>query len=160
MKKKGTADSNGRGSETRIIDVRYLTPKNKALYEAGKKLLIDSINAGRDFCKTMITVSIGAIPVYLALLEFFLGKDKNGTLWINGITYLVPPALFLIATAVFSYCYFPRVRRVSLDLPEEIENYINYVITTRRWLAVCASLLFLVGILIGIMLILGFKLFV
>ena len=58
--------------EISVENVEKTTPHNKALYEAGKSLLIDSINTGREFCKFMITISTSAIPIHLGLLKFVL----------------------------------------------------------------------------------------
>ena len=51
------------------VRVSDVTPHNRALYEAGKSLLIDSVKTGMDFCKFMIGVATGAMPTYLALLK-------------------------------------------------------------------------------------------
>ena len=46
---------------TVVLDsVQDISPHNKALYEAGKKMLVDSIDVGREFCKFMTTTSLGA----------------------------------------------------------------------------------------------------
>ena len=55
--------------------VEDLSPHNKALYEAGKNLLVESVSVGRGFCKFMTTTTLGAIPINLALLKLVLPKD-------------------------------------------------------------------------------------
>ena len=47
----------------RVSNAQPITPHNDALYEAGKKLLVDSIETGREFCKLMITTWLSAIPI-------------------------------------------------------------------------------------------------
>jgi hypothetical protein len=82
------------------VRVSDVTPHNRALYETGKSLLIDSVKTRMDFCKFMIGVATGAIPTYLALLKLAI----PGAFQISRATILialVPPVLFLFAAAVF-----------------------------------------------------------
>ena len=58
-----------------LDSVGPLSPHNEALYEAGKEMLISSISTAREFCKFMITVLTGAIPLYLGLLKFVLPEN-------------------------------------------------------------------------------------
>ena len=57
--------------------VQSITPHNEAVYEAGKELLKNSPDTGRDFCKFMTTISIGAIPIYLSIFFILRGLSKN-----------------------------------------------------------------------------------
>jgi hypothetical protein len=46
-------------NEQRKYVISKVSPHSKAIYESGKKLLNDSIDNGKDFCKTMITICTG-----------------------------------------------------------------------------------------------------
>src|SRR5438105_2716297 len=73
-----------------------ITPHNAALYEAGKKLLLDSVSIGQDFCKLMIGLANGAIPIYAGLLTLILPKGfAFGSF--EGFVLVIPAFLFLLA---------------------------------------------------------------
>jgi hypothetical protein len=119
-------------TEPEIIEVRNITaitPHHEALYEAGKQMLIDSISVGREFCKTMIGTSTGAIPIYLAILTFILPEKFR--LGISGGMAIAAPAIgFLIAATLFSAGYLPSKGKFSLDMINEIENERDRIIKT------------------------------
>jgi hypothetical protein len=85
------------------IEVRTApeSPHNAALYEAGKQLLVDSVEVGRDFCKFMVGVSTGAIPTYLALVGLATGKTFRPS-FTEGLILLTPAVLFLAGAGIFA----------------------------------------------------------
>lgn len=139
-----------KNENTEIIleQVQAITPHNKALYEAGKKLLVDSVDVGREFCKFMTTTTIGAIPTYLALLKLVLPKDYSLQSY-DEIRFVVPPLLFLISTVFFVLGYFPQKGFLCLDLPAEIEREQRVTIRRRHLLATTAFIIFCAGIIYG-----------
>ena len=44
----------------------------EVVFDVGKAMLMESISVGREFCKYMIGVATGAVPVYLGLVSLFL----------------------------------------------------------------------------------------
>jgi hypothetical protein len=138
--------SSGEGLKVAVSDVQAVTPHNEALYEAGKKLLLDSVETGRDYCKFMITTSMSAIPVYLALLGLMLPAEYQPT-WTSGPVLIVAPVVFLAAAGVAIAGYLPRVATFSLDLPQEIEDARQATIDRRRRFALAATVLFCVAAL-------------
>ena len=114
----------------RAVAVSAVTPHNRALYEAGKTLLIDSVKTGQEYCKSMITIALSAIPVYLGLLVFLLPEQYVLGL-AAGAAIAVPALLFLIAAVLFSAGYMPAVRTFSLDVVEEIERERERVLKRR-----------------------------
>ncbi len=126
-----------------------VSPHNAAVYEAGKQMLVDSIAVGRDFCKFMVGVSTGGIPLYLALLQLALPKDYRPALgW--GVLAVSPGALFLAAAAVFAWGVFPRTRSFSLDIVEETEAAREAVIAQRARFAAAGFALFALAALASI----------
>ena len=113
------------------VEVQDISPHNKALYEAGKKLLVDSLDVGREFCKFMTTTTLGAIPTYLALLKLVLPKDYPLQSR-DEIVFLVPPLIFLASAVLFVVGYFPQKGALSLDLPAEIERERSTTIRRRQ----------------------------
>lgn len=128
--------------------VQDVTPHNKALYEAGKSLLVESVNVGREFCKFMTTTTLGAIPTYLALLKLTLPKDYSLRSF-DELAFLVPPLLFLLSSIIFILGYFPQKGSLSLDLPAEIERERSTTIRRRQWHATIAFIIFCFGVVYG-----------
>ncbi|MBP1468954.1 hypothetical protein EYB53_024815 [Candidatus Chloroploca sp. M-50] len=134
-------------SEDRVV-VRTLTPHTRALYEAGKKLIVDSADVGREFCKFMITTSIGAIPIYLALLEFSGIKAAMPTLAFWPRVLLWSPALcFTLAALLFMVGYFPKTGEISLDIVEEIVAQRERLLTRQMQWIMMATTALMIGIL-------------
>jgi len=123
-----------------------LSPHNKALYEAGKGLLIESVGVGREFCKFMTTTTLSAIPIYLGLLKLVLPKDYVLQSR-DEISLLVPAVAFLVSSILFVLGYFPQKGKLSLDLPSEIERERSTVILRRQRFATVAFALFALGVL-------------
>ena len=126
-----------------------VSPQDQGLYEAGKQLLVESISVGREFCKFMVGVSTGAIPLYLALLTLALPKDYRPA-WGKGILAIVPASLFLLAAVTFALGVFPRTGQFSLDYPEQIDAARSKAIDWRRSVSIVGFLLFGVAALMSI----------
>jgi len=130
------------------VKVQEISPHNKALYEAGKKLLVDSVDVGREFCKFMTTTALGAIPTYIALLKLVLPKDYSLQSECE-IIFLVPPLMFLLSAVLFVVGYFPQKGALSLDLPSEIERERSITIERRRRYAISGFVVFCAGIVVA-----------
>jgi len=105
----------------RVTSAQPVSPHNEALYEAGKKLLLDSVERVRDFTKLMISTNLSAIPIYLSLLKLANPKDYRPEFSI-GVLMLLPAFTFLAGVVVGVVGYLPRVGTFSLDVPSEIEK--------------------------------------
>ena len=126
-----------------------LSPHDEALFEAGKEMLKTSINTSRDFCKYMITISTGAIPIYLGLLNLVLPDfSKFG---FNQILLFIPPFIFLLCEIIFILGYFPQVDYFSLDIIEELKNSYETTITKRKMYTNVGIGVFLLGNILSIM---------
>ena len=118
-------------TDAKVEDVIVLTPHNKALYEAGKTMLVESITVSREFCKFMITIATSAIPIHLGLLKFVLPEHYILTLS-QGIFASIPAGLFLLSTIIFTIGYYPQTGKLSLDIIAEIESERTKTLTTRK----------------------------
>lgn len=125
------AETSKKEPPVRVIQSAALSPHSKALYEVGKSLLSDSLESGRDFCKTMIGTSTGAIPLYLGILTFLL-PDKFILGFGAGLTVAAPSIGFLIASALFTIGYLPASGNISLDIVEDIERALEKIISYRK----------------------------
>lgn len=132
-----------------VGEPRRLTPHNEALYDAGHDLLVSSVEVGRDFCRTMIPIATGAIPIYLALVGLAVGKDHRFSLG-EALLALASPACFLVAAAAFSLGYFPVVKQdFSLEIFESIEEARSATVKRRYAMSKLGFILLAAGIVVG-----------
>ena len=129
---------------------RPLSPHNRALYETGKDMMKNSISTSRDFCKFMITLSTGAIPIYFGLLKFVLPEDLTFTLN-QKLLLSLSPFVFLISELIFILGYFPKVDSLSLDIIEEIMKSYEQTLSERRKYTNVGIILFFFGNLLSIL---------
>jgi hypothetical protein len=136
-------------SPVEVIEVTDVSPHSKALYEAGKSLLIDSVTTAREFCKSMITISTGAIPIYLGILTYLLPKEyKLG--FDAGFTIAIPAIGFLFAAVIFVGGYLPITSKFSLDIVDEIEQERDKIIKHRRNFIRAGVIIFVISTLLSI----------
>jgi hypothetical protein len=129
-----------------VTDVKRTTPHNAALLEAGKAMLLDSIDVGRDFCKTMITVCSGAVPIHVALIGLAAGKDFDFDT-ATGALALAAPLLYLGALCVFAFGYFPSRGTLSIENLDSIEQARVHAVERRYGSAQIGVVIFVVGVL-------------
>jgi hypothetical protein len=129
----------------KVESIQLVTPHNKALYEAGKKMLVDSLNVGSDFCKTMINISTGSIPTYLALIKFIL-PDKYALNNIQVLLVAITSIIFLVTSIIFVLGYLPKVSTFSLDIIDEINKERSIIISKRAKLIKLGMISFVLGI--------------
>jgi hypothetical protein len=132
-----------------VEGTRSESPDDQALHAAGEKLFVESVDVGREFCKFMVGIAAGAIPAYLALVGLAVGREYRPDFG-EGILLLASPALFLIASGVFAFAYFPVPCRFSLDLPEDVEKVRAAIIRRRYRSAAAGFAAFAVATLVGI----------
>jgi hypothetical protein len=146
----GNATRQDGGSVARVENVAPLTPHNKALYEAGKSLIVESVNVGSEFCKYMIGISAGAIGVYLSLIKLIVPEGSSLS-YHQKIMAMIPNILFVLSMIIFTNGYFPRRAIFSLDIFEEIDQArINAINHRYRW-AIWGFAVLCIGLCIGAM---------
>lgn len=64
-----------------------------------------------DFCKTMLSTSTGAIPLYFAVLKY-MGMEKVAGTALTQLAIL-PPVLYLVAAVLYVLALRPRYELVS-----------------------------------------------
>ena len=112
-----------------VKSVRAPTVIDKAMIEIGTELLKNSIKADSDFCKTMITVSTGAIPIYLGLVKLI-----SPTIILLGIytALIIPPIVFFISAIIFIVGYLPKIDTITLQILNDIEKKYEDTVSSRR----------------------------
>lgn len=134
-----------------IIASTAISPHSKAVYETGKAILIDSVTASREFCKSMIGISASAIPLYLGILSYLLPKDY--VLGVTaGVTITIPAVGFLVATVIFVIGYAPIIKyyHFSLDIIDEIEGVREQIIIRHNRFVVTGLVIFMLSTLFAI----------
>jgi hypothetical protein len=135
--------------EIEVSDVGPRSPHNEGLYEAGKALMLESIEVGRDFCKSMIGVATGAIPIYVALVGLALGRDFRPSAG-EGVVLTLAPAVLLASATAFAIGYFPKRTAFSLDLPSEIDAARTATLAKRLLWSYLGFGLLVLGIALGV----------
>ena len=113
-----------------VISSEPVTPHNRALYEAGKTILTESLKTGREFCQFMTTTSLAAVPVYLGLLTFASehgGRQAGTQVWL-----VIPALLFVLSSVAFAIGLQPRTESISLDVVQSIEDGLRNILSYRR----------------------------
>lgn len=114
--------------------VAPLSIDEEAMIDAGRGLFLESIEVPRDFAKQMITVSSGAVPIYVALLGIANLKHRStATL----ILVSIPALVFLFSALVFVMALLPRKALISIQIIDEIREARNRLMATRYlWIKV------------------------
>jgi hypothetical protein len=132
-----------------VVAVGVLTESDKAMLEAGKKLLVDSIDVGREYCKYMIGIASGAIPTYTAVLKLGVAEKFVPTVG-QYVIWAAPAVLFLLASLAFSMGYFPGKTEIAIDNMAGIAQVRTAIIDRRRCWSITGVSLFTVGVLAGL----------
>ena len=121
--------------------------------EMAKKIRVESLSTGREFCKSMITLCTGGIPVYLGLLNFVLPEFRSFGSW-GGFMAIFPAFVFLASTVVFTYAYYPPLKKfANLDNYEDTVEYLRYLMRRRMKWTKIGLIIFMLGNTLGILVI-------
>jgi hypothetical protein len=126
-------------------DTKQITPHTKAIYEAGSNLLKESISTGREYCKSMITICLSAIPIYITLLQLYV-PDKKTISDIINFNWLTPIIIYLFATILFLIGYLPGHSIIKLELPDTVESLLNKTVKRRFYLGISGFITLVIGI--------------
>ena len=110
----------------------------------------NSIITSRDFCKFMITISTGAIPVYLGLLKFILPENFILPLK-RKLLISVPPFIFLFSEILFIIGYLPQADYFSLDIIDEIQKSYDMTLKKRGLYTNIGIMIFIIGTILSIL---------
>lgn len=128
-----------------IENVGELTPHEKALMEAGEDLLKSSVSTSRDFCKSMISIAISAVPIELALMKLFIGKEQIITTHF-GQFWFGPIVITLLSACIFTVGYHPGRGIISLENLDDIESFLTSVSNRRFYAGLVGFILLLLGV--------------
>ena len=132
-----------------IAEVTSPTIQDEALLEAGRRLLLNSVDDSRNYCQQMISVATGAIPIYLAILKLWFPSDEVAPARVS--TFFAAPAfLFLLAALSFSLGYLPLQYEMNIGNLDSIEDVRSRLMRHRAKWGFIGLSLFCLGIVIGV----------
>lgn len=100
---------------------RPLSPHHRIIQATGEELIRRSHVTGQEFCKFMIRICIGAIPVYIALLSL-ANRVEKAPGWYT-VLATIPALFYLAAMVLFTAGYQPVSGHFSVHVIEEIEAF-------------------------------------
>jgi hypothetical protein len=127
--------------------VAPLSIDEEATVEAGRRLFLESIEVPRDFAKQMITVSSGAIPIYVALLGIANLKHRSIAAL---ILVSIPALVFLLSALVFVIALLPRGALISVQILDEIREARNRLIVARYFWIKVGFAIFTAGVCLAL----------
>jgi len=128
---------------------------DQAEQELGKELFLRSIEVSREFCKQMITISSGAIPLYLAILSYV--KQSKECIKLSIFFSAFPIVLFLLALICFVVGYFPKTGGICLTDFLSIKKAIRDTIRKRKVAISWGVTFFLSAMILSIIILLNFS---
>ena len=124
----------GRGVEVVPGSAGPLSIHDEAIIEVGRRLFVESVDVTRDFAKQMITVSTGAIPVYVALLGLAGLRRRDVT---TLVLASLPSVAFLVAGLCFVLALLPRKEFFSVQILDQMQEARRNLLRKRyRWILV------------------------
>jgi len=93
-----------------------------------------------DFCKTMIGISVGAIPVYFAVLKFLGLVTISGKQF--GMLLVLPPFAYLVALILFALALRPTFEIMS---PQDFPDFRQKRLTQLNWFITAGIIVFIAG---------------
>lgn len=134
--------------EVTIGRATFLSPHDEALVEAGKAMLLGSLEVGREFCKFMVGTATGAVPVYLSLVRWFLPDQAGLSRW-DKIFALSPIVVFMLAAGIFVWGYMPTQGVISIDLLASVGQQRDEAIRRRTLAITWGFACFAIGVVGG-----------
>jgi hypothetical protein len=111
------------GTDTDIAQSASATAKAPSMGAEFEEWIKNSRSVALDFCKTMISISAGAIPVYFAVLNYLGFEKVSGTQLAQiqlgqiqlGQVAILPPILYLAALLVCVLALRPPLAALSAN---------------------------------------------
>jgi hypothetical protein len=130
-------------------NVRPLSARSAAILDASKALIDDSVSVVREYCKTMISVSLTSLGIFLAVVS---------TITKQPLTLYKPVAatcsLLFLSAVLFIVSLFPKSISFNPTFINDSENALRTLIVRRKRWAIIATCVYLIGIGIGVVTIL------
>lgn len=121
-----------RGIEVEPGSVAPLSLDEEVIIATGRRLLVESIEQSRDFAKQMITVSSGAIPIYIVLLGVANLRGRTST---TLLLVSLPSLVLLFSTLLFVLALLPRQKLFSMQVIDQVRDARDELLRVRyRWI--------------------------
>lgn len=131
-----------------VASAEVLTEHDKGIMEAGRRIYVESVDSGREYCKHMIAVSAGAIPIYVGLLKLGI-SDKHSPSATEYLIWMIPAILFLSSLLAFSFGFLPGSHKINLGNLNSVESVRNKLIMQRQIWSLLGFVLLAFGVIFG-----------
>ena len=135
--------------QVEVESAKPLSPHSSALIATGEEVMKSSISTTRDFCKSMIGISLSSIPVYIALLKAFTKSEETIPSLFNS-WWLAPILFALFSTCAFTVGYLPSKQIISLDDLDELETFLKNASNRRYYSGIFGFFLLMISILLAV----------
>ncbi|MDD4987031.1 MAG: hypothetical protein PHQ43_14935 [Dehalococcoidales bacterium] len=139
------------GEQPSIVCSEYegnLDREGEAFLEYARMRILNSPNTRVEFCKYMITVSTGAVPIYLGLFSFVVTRKSTHLSGCQFALAITPACLFLLSAIVFVLGYLPRSGHTDFGSIAVIrEEYRNDLARRRYLINIATAVFFTAGLL-------------
>jgi hypothetical protein len=129
-----------------IYEIASITLFDTSMIENGKTMIKDAITTTKEFCKSMMSFSIGGIAVYTSLIGIIKSKDSIPMNSKIGAIFL-PALLFVLATILFILGYMPYIGKMNIENIQSITSTYKKAVTIRMILIILGVLILLLGLL-------------
>ncbi len=135
----------GVATEDEIMKYGGVEVKSDHEKEELKEWIKTSRSTALDYCKTMLSSSVGAIPVYFVIIKY-LGYETLADASRN--IFLLPPLLFLLAALLFVLGLKPRFEIIS---EEEFPKFRKHRLKQLNNFLLAGTILFVLAIILAIL---------
>lgn len=133
-------------SEESVVKAGEPLSVDAKLYLAlGEKVILQSIDTGREYAKLMMTFSYGAIPVYLSLLGAFAQRKVAELAFSMQLALAIPIGVYIFSSVLFMLAFYPKHGDVNASIVESVKGFFGSTVDARRRANLWATVVFGVG---------------
>jgi hypothetical protein len=136
------------------LEEAKITEVDEILVELRKKTIHGSLEVGREFAKSMASITAGLLPLYLAALTFISRTRVSGGPQFSWVD-IVPCAFLIVALFLFIAAYLPRVSTVLLESPDEWQHIFERGLSRRHALMVSGVVVLIFALILMVFVLLG-----
>ena len=133
----------------KFVIKKGFTRQQEAILDYGKNMFLKTNKTLQDFCKSMLSFTIGAIPVYLGLLKLIITDTSILTVG-DKVLIFIPFIFFLGSSIIFLVGYQPKNVTFALNDITKIELARNTLYKKRMVATWLGLSIFFIGIVIVI----------
>lgn len=130
-----------------VVSASTLDESDKLLIKEAEDVVTSSLNTATDFCKTLIGLDSGAIPVYFAIMKY-LGVDQIPVNSFESYISMLPPVFFLLSIILSSIALIPRRFSVHpIAILTDYKRIRNSRASVLKWGIISGSIFYILGLI-------------